>query len=486
MDTEATLRILYAGPTQSLDPIKQNLTSSQPATFLLYDRLTRLANDFTVKPMLATSWEFTPDGSTLTLKLRTDVKFHDGTPVDAAAVKANIERGKSTPGSTVATQLSDVAAVEVLDPATVRLVLKPGAGAALPAVFASNAGEIVSPKAIADGRDLGQAPGDAGSGPYVVSTFKPSDTVSFERAPSTYWDTEAGSPKKVDITFTQAAATRLNAVRAGNADVAQINGPDVATADQLAQSGAFKVSKVSVLTQQALYLRGTDPLFADVRVRQAISHGIDRDAIANQLLQGNCTPLVQPYPPGHWAHVDGLENTAFDPDRAKQLVAEIGTPITFPLTYPAGSSFEPVAQVLQSQLAAVGITATLTPLPPSDADAAYREGRTTAYVGSLAAVADPSQLIRTTYLGGYNAGDAVRDQITPLTQQAENPTLTQQQRGALYGQVWTTLADQAALVNICATKQDWAYRNPITNVDDMTWTWAGLFDARYVAVTNAG
>jgi peptide/nickel transport system substrate-binding protein len=486
IDRAATLRIGYAGPTATLDPAKQTLSSSQPSTFLLYDRLLQLDNDLAPQPMLAESWEFADDGSYLELTLRDGVSFHDGSPVDAAAVKATLERNKTLPGSTVATALADITTVEVVDPTTVRLNLVPGTGAGLPAILSSNAGEIISPTALTDGRDLGTAPGDAGSGPYVLDSFIPNELVTFTRAQGEYWDEDAALAERVEISFVPAAATRLNALRAGQLDVAHITGPDVATADQLGQSGAFEVHKVSVLTQQALYLDARNPLFADARVRQAISRAIDREAIAEDLLNGNCTPAVQPYTEGHWAHVDGLEEElAFDQDEARQLLSEAGASnLTFPLTYPAASSFEPVAQVVQSQLAEVGITVELNPLPSSDADASFRQGRSVAYVGSLAAVADPSQLLTSTYLGGYNAAATLRDQITPLADRADDPTKSQEERGELYGEIWTAVAEQATLVNICATKQDWAYQPTVVNVPDMPWTWAGNFDARYLGVTE--
>jgi peptide/nickel transport system substrate-binding protein len=485
-DADATLRIGYAGPTQSLDPAKQALTSSQPSTFLIYDRLTQLGNDFTVQPMLATSWEFADDGSFLELTLRDGVTFHDGTPVDAAAVKASLDRNRSLPGSTVAASLAEISSVEVVDPATVRLVLTPGGGASLPAVLASNAGEIISPKALTDGRDLALSPGDAGSGPYLVTEFRPNERVIFERAPGEYWDAEAGLPRRIEISYTPSASTRLNALRAGQLELAHIVGPDVVTAEKLAESGAFEVSKVPVLTQQALYLRSTDPALADPRVRRAISLAIDRTAISEQLLSGNCEPLVQPFPKGHWAHTPGLEDRfAHDPAAARQLLAEAGvTGMRFPLAVTAGSSFEPVGQVLQSQLAAVGITVDITPLPSTESDSGYREGRYPAYLGSLAAVADPAQLIRSTYLGGYDAGDAVRDVITPLAEQANDPTLSPDERGALYQQIWTEVAQQGALVNICATKQIWAYSPQVSGADAMPWTWAGNFDARYLGMKS--
>jgi peptide/nickel transport system substrate-binding protein len=488
VDRDASLRIAYAGPTQSLDPAKQSLSSSQPSTFLIYDRLTRLDNDFSVKPMLAESWTPAPDGSYLELKLRTDVSFHDGTKVDATAVKANLERAKTLQGSTVADILTDLTSVDAVDPATVRLNVRPGTGASLPAVLASNAGEIISPKALADGRDLGSAPGDAGSGPYTVTTFKPNELVVFDRAPGTYWDSDASLARHIEISYVAAASTRLNALRAGQVDVAHITGTDIPAAQKIVDAGQAQGSTAQTLVGRALYLKPGDTKFADPRVRQAISHAIDRTAIATQLLSGNAVPLVQPYPPGHWANVPGLEDTMrFDQDVSRKLLADAGASnLTFDLTYAAGSaSFEPIAQVLQSQLAAVGITVQLIPLPSAEADRSYREGAHDSFLGSIQAVADPSQQLSITYLAGYNGADAVRSQVEPLAAKADDPALTQQQRGDLYRQIWTIVAQEAATINITGDKQIWLHTPKVTGVDTMPWTWAGNFDARSLAVTSA-
>lgn len=486
VDRDAVLRIGYAGPTQSLDPAKQGIGGSQPSTFLIYDRLTQIDNDLRVKPMLAASWEFAPNGSYLDMKLREGVTFHDGTPVDAAAVKANLDRGKSLPGSTVAPTLAAITSVNVVDPLTVRLNLAPSSGADLPTVLASNAGEIISPRALADGRDLGNAPGDAGSGPYVVAEYRPNEIVAFERATGQYWDTEAAKPKRVEIVYSPQGSTRLNALRAGQFDVAQLTGPDVQTAERLAESGAFATSRAPILTPYSLFIRSSAPPFADPRVRQAISMAIDRKAISESLLSGDCEPRVQPYPKGHWAHVDGLEEkSAGTPEKARQLLAQLGgNVVNFQLAFTAGSSFEPIAQAIQSQLAAVGIKVELAPLPSAAAFAGYREGRYPAYLGASPIDAEPAQLLKTAYLGGFNAGEAVRATITPLANQANNPTLSQEQRGTLYGRIWTEVAGQASLINICASTQLWAYSPKVTGIDQMPWRWSGLLDARYLAVTH--
>lgn len=487
VDREATLRIGHVGPVPSLDPTKQRLGTEQAATFLLYDRLTQMGNDYRVQPMLATSWQFAPDGSYLEMKLRPGVTFHDGTPVDATAVKASLERSKSVPGSATAPLLNDIASITVVDPTTVRLMLVAGRGAGLPAILASNAGEIISPKAIADGRDLGLAPGDGGSGAYVVKEFTPNEVVVLERAPTPYWDPNAAKPRQIEIRYMPVASVGLNALRSEQLDMVLTTAMDVQAAQRLAESGDARVAQESLLTpSHAIFLNPKFPAFSDPRVRNAISMAIDRAAICRDLMAGNCEPRVQPYPNTHWAHVGGLDDLLqYTPDKAKLALAEAGASnVRFPLVFTAGSSYEAVAQVLQSQLAKAGITVDLKPLPSTEAFSGYREGRYPAYFSTLLAAAEPAQLMDTMLLSGNNGAEAVRPAITPIAARAEQPGLAQTQRAALYGQVWTEIARNSAMISVVSNHVAWAYSPKVTGVDELPWAWAGGFDARYLAVTD--
>lgn len=487
VDTGATLRIGHVGPVPSLDPTQQRLGGEQGATFLLYDRLTQLTNDYQVRPMLATSWEFAPDGSYLEMKLREGVNFHDGTPVDAKAVKASLERGKTQPGSTVAESLSDIASVKVVDATTVRLMLEPGRGAGLPAILASNAGEIISPKAIADKRDLSLDPRDAGSGAYLVTEFKPNESVALERAPGKYWDPRAAKVKRIEIRYMPQASVGLNALRSGQLDMVVTTATDVESVQKLAESGRVRKSEYSLLTpSHALFMNPSYPTFRDARVRNAISQAIDRAAICRDLLSGNCTPRVQPYPKGHWAHDAALDDLLqYTPDKAKQTLADAGaTKVRFPLVFTAGSSYESVAQAMQSQLAKSGITVDLKPLPSTEAFSGYREGRYPAYLTTITAAVDPAQLMDTQFLGGYNAAEAVREAVTPVALRADKPGLPQDQRARLYGQIWNRIADSSSMIPVITNKLAWAYSPKVRGVDNLPWAWAGGFDARYLSKTG--
>ena len=169
-DKNADLTFAYAAGPNGFDPVRPGYLF--PFMALIYDRLTQINDNLEVEPMLAQSWEFAKDGSTLDFKLRSDATFTDGTKIDAAAVKANLDRARSAPYSTHINTLKSITNVTAVNPTTVRITLVPGQGVQLPSVLAQNPGMIVNPKAITDpNADLTQGPGAGNeSGPYKLES----------------------------------------------------------------------------------------------------------------------------------------------------------------------------------------------------------------------------------------------------------------------------------------------------------------------------
>jgi peptide/nickel transport system substrate-binding protein len=461
VNTEAVVRLASAAPPLTTDPHKQSLPGASVFTNMVFDRLTRIAPNASVVPMLATSWTPNGDGSVLEFKLRKDVKFHDGTPFDAAAVKASIERGKTVAGSTVNSALAVIAAIDVVDPHTVRMRLEAGRGAEVPALLATNAGMMISPRAIADtSRNLALNPGNAGSGPFTVAEFEPRSKIAYERAPGKHWDTEAAKAKRIEIVFVQAAAARLNATRAGQFELAQILGNEIAAAKQLVASGsgAFRGVSSYPTNSQSLLLRGDR--IPDPRIRKAIQLAINRDAIANGLLKGICTATMQPYPKGHWAHAPSGATIDYDPARARALLKEAGaSDFRLEILTTAGSSSEPVAQVIQSQLGEVGIKATITAAPTADATGSFFRGERDAFANIMQALPDPSSTLDEIFLNRFKVVPSVPAAdyklVKDLAEKALNPRLKQAQRAEMYAQIWRLNAERAFVVPICFTEHYW-------------------------------
>jgi peptide/nickel transport system substrate-binding protein len=169
----------------TLDPMSGTSFVGRIVFAALCDKLIDLGRDLNYVPQLATAWEWGEEGRVLTLRLREGVVFHDGEKLDAEAVRSNIERYRTTPGSRRASELRPVQAVEVVDPLTVRLrMAQPFAP--LLGVLSDRAGMMLSPKAIqAAGASVGDAP--ACSGPFRLARRVPQDRIVLERF-DRYWN----------------------------------------------------------------------------------------------------------------------------------------------------------------------------------------------------------------------------------------------------------------------------------------------------------
>ena len=272
--------------------------------------------------MLAESFEFSDDGATLTLTLRDDATFQDGTPIDAESVKANLERAKTLADGTVASFLANVSAIEAVDDTTVTLTITEG-GADLPAILATNVGMIVNPKAFTDGRDLVLAPGDAGSGPYQVVEFVPNERAVFERVDG-HWDPDAGKVKRIEMGFIPRGSSRVDGLRAGQLDLIQVTGVDQQVGLPLVESGEFGGFQVTVSTGHQLMFNVAMGDLGTPELRQAIAQAIDKQAIADQFLEGNCIVTTTLLPEDHWAAPGAEEPYPYDPEAAQALLAELG------------------------------------------------------------------------------------------------------------------------------------------------------------------
>ncbi|MET0579145.1 MAG: ABC transporter substrate-binding protein, partial [Ilumatobacteraceae bacterium] len=490
-EPSGSLKAAYPAGSRSLDPHKQAYVVDAMYTFPLFDRLTKINNKtFAVEPMLATSWEFAADGSTLTMELRDDVTFNDGTPFDAAAVVANIEQqinGDDT--FTMKGLLSSVASVEATGDYEVVFTLNPGVGAELPENLATAAGAMISPEAIAAGTDLTVTPGDAGSGAYLLTEYDPTAKYVYDNAPADYWDPEAGRLEQLEIDIVPQTAARVTAVRTGEADFAHIQLPEAMEALDLADQGEFNAFKVeNFLSSHALEFNGADPALSDPDVRKAIAMAIDRQGISDGLFGGGCTVSDDIYPESHWAANPEMEGTlTYDPEAAQQLLTDAGVTSmdVNMLVIGGGSPFELVATAVQAQLQEVGINATIDPrATAADALVAFRNNEAPMFESSITASPSPSVLLNDYFIGTYPlvADEASRTEITDEASSALDPALDQEERGDIYRDIWTKVADGNWYVPVCRTFQTYAYGDNVGGIEDMGLIYSGYFDFRSVYV----
>ncbi|MFV0309295.1 MAG: ABC transporter substrate-binding protein, partial [Desertimonas sp.] len=321
-DTEGTITYAAAADIATFDPHKSAAggTIVEYGT-LIYAGLTDIDPGGNPIPDLATDWEFIEeDGSPiLRMNLREGVAFHDGEPLDAEAVKANLERGKTVEGSTVAPILSSIEEIEVTGIYSVDLVLST-MDVSLPGAFAHQAGRMLSPASF-DDPSMDQHPVSAG--PYRVTDYLPGDRIELERFDA-YWNTDAvaGGPRYFVYRIMPDATARYSALQTGQIDAASVTGLQMAEAE----SAGLDTYSFPGLGYYTIWFNSSREQFQDVRVRQAINIAIDREAINQSILQGYGTPTIQPFPEGYIAYNPEfpVDYYAYDPARARDLLAEAG------------------------------------------------------------------------------------------------------------------------------------------------------------------
>ncbi|MBW8825990.1 MAG: hypothetical protein JF603_06540 [Acidobacteria bacterium] len=486
VDPDGTLSVGYAAGASTLDPAARASTGYAAFMYPLYDRLTTIDDNLNVQPMLATGWRF-PDRSTMEMTLRTDVTFEDGTKFDAAAVKANIERSKTLPGSGLASQLSGISSVEVVRPDLVRFHLSAG-GTELPSIFSSLAGMMISPTVIASKVSLDNGTHGGGSGPYTVASFVPADKVTYKQSKTVldgkYWDKGAGLLKQMSWQFVATSLQRINAVRSGDLDMAQVTGTDATTAEKYIKDGTVQGFALAVpLTGVALQFRQTRPPFDNVQFRTAMQYAIDKNLFAQGAYQGGCDPDNIFWTPAHWSFSKTADSMyRFDHDKAQQMIKSSGifNP-SFTLGY--ATIYAPQAQAIQGILGDYGINVKLEQYPSGDTR--FREGQMDAIYSAISSVGvDPSGYVKNYYIGSsglglYNDADG---SVTKALAQASDPTTSQATAKGLYDTIYTKLAAQAVQVDLCHTHQAWIHEGKVANIRDLGFTFNGIPDSRYLYV----
>lgn len=389
IDPNGTFRYVFVQNPSTFDPHKSANPWDMIFFRLVYDQLIMVDEDGELAPQVATDWEFVDGDTALVLTLRDDVVFTDGTPLDAAAVKANLDRARTLQeGGTLVGQLERIASVEVVDPATVRVNLD-GPGGDLPSLLSDRAGSLISPAAM-DNPDLDQNP--VGSGMATLVEYVPGQFSRYDRNPG-YWDPEAAKAAHYEIYAQTSAPTRFNMLQTGQAELTYL---DPSQAEQAAAAGLNSAPSKS-LSIMSMYLNTGKPPFDDIRVRQAMEHAVDRRAIVDGVFFGLGEPVTQYMPPDHWAFNPDVTpqdpEHGYDPERARALLAEAGYPggADFEMLVPSLDDHRAVAEALVPMFAEVGLRATLRVVEsPTTAVTFYGRQEGNAFPGMGAPFADPT------------------------------------------------------------------------------------------------
>jgi peptide/nickel transport system substrate-binding protein len=353
-----TLVLARSGDIDNLDPHLATAFQTIEALDLVYDTLFELDVDLNVQPGLATDWEYSEDGRTLTLSLREGVTFHDGDPFDSADVVATIERIlDESSGAVVRTNLLSVAGVDAPDPQTVKLSLSEPDGT-LPTALTSVNTAIVSDAALSAGT---VATKPNGTGAFVFEEWAQGQQVSFSANPD-FWG-DGPYVKGVDIRVVPEESSILAGLRADEFHIGLLSDP--AVVEQV--EGKLTVERTLELGYFPFFLNSTRPPLDDPRVRQALACAVDREQVIEAAAFGEGEP-TGPFvdEPAGAGVFEGLPCSQTDPALARELLAQAGHAdgIAFETIVITGENDSAlnVAQSIQAQLAAVGVQLKLVPL----------------------------------------------------------------------------------------------------------------------------
>ncbi|MDH3682616.1 MAG: ABC transporter substrate-binding protein, partial [Acidimicrobiia bacterium] len=273
-----TLRVAHQFPPISLDPHTGSSGADHQTLYSLYDRLVHFKFDsLEFTPGLATSWEFTDD-TTLVMNLREGVTFHDGTPFNAEAVAYNVDRVQNHPNTKVPADLASIESVEIIDDLTVQLNLnRPDSGVV--GILSDRAGMMVSPTAAeaAEEKQLNTNP--VGTGPFKLAEYSEGDRLLVERNED-YWQEGLPYLDEIEWLFSGGEQAALNGLRAGDVDVA-LTIRDFSQVASLESEPGIKTIRSPSLHTDGCYINDEVAPWDDVRVRQAWSHAMDRDTLAD-------------------------------------------------------------------------------------------------------------------------------------------------------------------------------------------------------------
>ncbi|MFS4581446.1 ABC transporter substrate-binding protein [Phaeobacter sp. C3_T13_0] len=317
----------------------------------VFEGLTRFTSDGSVVPGLAESWEISADGLIYTFRLHKDVRFHDGTAMDAEDVKFSLDRARAEDSTNAQKALfADIASVEVVDPTTVQISLSQANGMMLFNLAWGDA-VIVAPESI---EAIKTTP--VGTGAFTFDGWVQGDRIDLARNPD-YW----GTPAKLGsatFKFISDPTAAFAAMMAEDID-AFANFPAPENLPQFEADPRFQVLVGSTEGETILSINNKQAPFDDPKVRAAVAHAIDRQAIVDGAMFGYGTPIGSHFAPHNPAYVDLTGISAYDPEKSRALLAEAGLADGFTTTLhlPPPSYARRGGEIIAAQLAQVGITA---------------------------------------------------------------------------------------------------------------------------------
>lgn len=456
----------------TVDPAQMTTTTVANVVDYSVETLTKLNRQGTVSPGLATSWQMSKDGRTLTLHLRDGVTFQDGARFDAKAVKWNLDRLLDPDvESPQRAPYTPIKSVDVVDGLTVRLNLSQPSPALPSALSASTAG-IISPASVdKQGNSYKNIVHPVGTGPYSFQSFRSGDRVIFQRYDK-YWGRKPFY-RRVVFHITPEAATRESLLRAGQADMIVL--PPVSDLKSLQQDPEVNVLLAPSDRTIFIALKTVEPPLDKPEVRQALNYAVDKQSLVKNVLFGAAEPLTAPMasPVQGYCRAGSYD---YDPQKAKQMLAKAGVHnLSITLGTPTGRYLQDkqAANAIAGQLRDIGVKAQVQTTDWASYLAATdvpvkQQKYDTHVLGWAPAFLDASQQMLQFQSSqhppnGLATSFYTNKQVDSLVAQANRET-DQRKRDQLYCEALKMIWKDAPWIFLWVQKFPIAYSNDVTNV----------------------
>lgn len=472
------------GDAVSLDPsVVSDSESENVSQSILETLVTFTEGKTTVEPLLATEWTESEDGLTYTFTLQEGIKFHDGTEFNAEAVVANFERWmnakdgeqffvySSNFGGVTGDESHNLAAVEVVDEYSVKFTLNHVMPTFLK-TLALTPFSISSPAALEKyGEDYGSNP--VGTGPFIFEEWKRNDRVVLNKNEEYWMD---GYPKLDQVIFRTIPdnSSRLNALLSGEVDM--VDGLDPGNIEQINADENFQLITRPSLNTGYLGFTVTREPFDDKFVRQALNYAVDKDAMIDAFFAGQAEAAKNPIPPAVEGYNDEIDPYPYDPEKAKELLAEAGYPDGFemelwamPVSRPYMPDANKVAEFLQKSFADIGVKAEIVTYEWATYLEKAKKGEADTFIlGWTGANGDADDFIYNLWhgnnVGSLNSTQYSNEELNKVLTEARS-IIDQNKRNELYQQAQEIMHEDPPIIPLVHTTPTLAARADITGFD---------------------
>jgi peptide/nickel transport system substrate-binding protein len=447
---EKTLRVHLNADISTLDPAPMRASAEQQLASNIYSGLTRFkAGTTEIEPDVAGSWEWSPDAKKITFKLREGVQFHGGYgELTADDVKFTYERHMDPEVATRYRQdFAIVESINVVDDYTLEIVFNEPALGFISNVTAYRPGYLLSRKAVEErGEDYGLNP--IGTGSYEFVEYEKSTHVILKRFDDYFGDMPAIS--EVVFVPIPEAAVAFSAVLAGDIDVMDTRSAEVFNAAK----GRDDVNTMAkpAMSVRSVHLNVTKPGLEDQRVRQALRYAIDLPAIVEEVLGGSGQVAWSVLNPNHRFYTDDVKEYPYDPDRARELLAEagFGEGLALQFVYPIQEPYSSIAPAVQAYWQEVGLDVELVAMERTAWNERAASGAYDVTIMGLTRPPDPDLYLTQGYHSAnqppgstYSYYSAADDMI----EQAGTET-DEEKRAALYKEIQQQIAEDSPSIPI--------------------------------------